>query len=328
MADEGWRRHRADEIFGEEQTPWFARAAQEAPRFVRAEVLPMPRPAAPAAPSPIPPAPMPTVAALPDPPIVLTELPSTPVASSASAQRAIAPKRFLLLALAIVLPLAIVAGWLARSIVAAPPREQVATSVSLAPILSRPLAVAPPPAAVPAPAPKPTPVAVAPAAVAPSVVSKPKRVRRVEAAAKREAAAVTKRSPALTKPKVRANLAERPVAKAVTTKTRMPKTSSPRNGSATDRAPRQAVSARPSFNCRDTQGEVTRLICSDRGLSALDRRLSARFADLDRSVDKATVQRIHRGETTFLNRRQSCATAECLDAAYRDRLRDLGEGGR
>ena len=79
----------------------------------------------------------------------------------------------------------------------------------------------------------------------------------------------------------------------------------------------------PSFECRRPVSEVTRTICGDPQLAALDRRLAARFSLLDRSVDPATIQALHHGETTFLNARQSCADKACLADNYLQRLREL-----
>ena len=79
----------------------------------------------------------------------------------------------------------------------------------------------------------------------------------------------------------------------------------------------------PSFECHRPISEVTRTICSDRQLAALDRRLSVRFSLLDRSVDLTTIQALHHGETTFLNARLSCADKACLLDIYRQRLREL-----
>ncbi|QYE32983.1 MULTISPECIES: lysozyme inhibitor LprI family protein [Sphingosinicellaceae] len=79
----------------------------------------------------------------------------------------------------------------------------------------------------------------------------------------------------------------------------------------------------PSFQCHAGQGEITRSICTDPTLAALDRTLAARFAALDDSVDPATVEALHHGETTFLNARQLCLDKACLADVYRERLRDL-----
>ncbi len=83
--------------------------------------------------------------------------------------------------------------------------------------------------------------------------------------------------------------------------------------------------ARPSFECRRPVSDVTRAICGDRHLAALDRQLAARFSLLDRSVDPATIQALHHGETSFLNARQSCADKACLTDAYRQRLHELND---
>jgi len=79
----------------------------------------------------------------------------------------------------------------------------------------------------------------------------------------------------------------------------------------------------PSYDCRRDRGAITRAICGDPGLAALDRRMSARFAALDASRDAATVQRIHHGQTAFLNARQRCDGRACLVRAYTRRLHQL-----
>ncbi|QYE34687.1 hypothetical protein KZX46_18320 [Polymorphobacter sp. PAMC 29334] len=90
----------------------------------------------------------------------------------------------------------------------------------------------------------------------------------------------------------------------------------------------QSAAQAPGFNCRRARNDITAAICSDAGLAALDRQLTSRFAALDRSADPATVQRIHHGETTFLNARQTCPDRDCIADAYRLRLRELDEVGR
>jgi hypothetical protein len=88
----------------------------------------------------------------------------------------------------------------------------------------------------------------------------------------------------------------------------------------------RSTAARASgLNCRRARNDVTAAICSDASLAALDRQLTSRFATLDRGADPATVQRIHHGETTFLNARQSCRDRECIAESYRQRLRELDE---
>lgn len=90
-------------------------------------------------------------------------------------------------------------------------------------------------------------------------------------------------------------------------------------------APSAVVQAkgRPSFRCRPEQGAITASICNDHTLALLDGQLAARFAALDASVDPATVEALHHGETTFLNARQLCSDKACLAEVYRQRLGEL-----
>jgi uncharacterized protein YecT (DUF1311 family) len=87
--------------------------------------------------------------------------------------------------------------------------------------------------------------------------------------------------------------------------------------------PIRAVPARPSFNCRyaRTRGEIA--VCSDAGLSSLDRQMATQFygaMSVARPGQRAMLQRT-RGR--FLRYRDSCPSQSCMTDAYRRRMREI-----
>ena len=295
MADDNaWRQKLAEERFGAELTPGFARgtpklksdngtasSVPKLPLFAMPADLPLPQSAA--------------------------KLP-LPVAASSSQQtlkaapaagRSGVPLR--VLSGAVVVAAAVAVGWLARG-----PRHQMITFVPVRVTAARPATLLPPvSAAVPfstPPAPERS-VAVAPQAEVPRASQRKVVDRRSDD-----------------------SQVSSPDGNHHRTKRSLTVRSTKRRDAAASAATSELTALRtagPSFECRRPVSEVTRTICGDRQLAALDRRLAARFSLLDRSVDPATIQALHHGETAFLNARQSCADKACLADNYRQRLREL-----
>ncbi len=337
MGSEDWRLRRADELFGPGRLTAGDVPRPPAPERVREGVLPIIPPAAPVAPA---------AAAIERPPIAPDPPPLAPVGPSlyrakpieapppraarvAPASAAPAPVRsragsrsWTVLGVIVVLLVGGLIGWIARG----PARSAVASHpAAVASVAARRASVAR--VAVPA-APRAMPASAAPPAArvavpdapraAPAVAAPPVATVRVPAAAARPAHVATPRSAkrlsgSTAAPTIVA--AAKPVRAAVSVAATRPMP-----------VPRRArLASAPSYDCRRNHGAITSAICDDPALSALDRQLSARFAVLDAREDPATVQRLHRGETAFLNARQSCPDRACLIDAYRTRLRELDE---
>ena len=222
------------------------------------------------------------------------DFPGTPVAARSGGVSTRAALRGLAALVALFFAAAI--GWLVRGD-PAPPSAAVDSIGATVPTGSVPIPIVPRPTRA-APV---TPAAVAPTTpeVAPAVVPlvEPKVAPRSERVASR---------PPRVPPAITAKKTETPVVAAKQRITR---------------------ADRPSFDCRRNRGAVAQLICTDPVLATLDRRLAARFTNLDASADKATVLRIHEGETRFLNARQTCTTTACVERSYRHRLDELDSGG-
>lgn len=82
---------------------------------------------------------------------------------------------------------------------------------------------------------------------------------------------------------------------------------------------------KPSFNCKRAHANVTRMICGDAELSALDRRLDQAYRTTVAGADAPTIQRVQDGQSDFLNRRGECASSACIADVYRDRIDALAE---
>ncbi len=82
---------------------------------------------------------------------------------------------------------------------------------------------------------------------------------------------------------------------------------------------------RTSFNCRRAHAVVTRLICGDPELAALDRELSRRYARVV-AAQPRSLRELQDGEVDFLNRRGRCTTGACVADVYQQRLEELRGG--
>ena len=89
--------------------------------------------------------------------------------------------------------------------------------------------------------------------------------------------------------------------------------------------PQRVSAARPSFDCANarTRGELA--VCSDSGLAALDRQMSARYMDAIRSADPETRAELQRSRNRFLGYRDRCPSNDCIAQTYRGRMREIDD---
>lgn len=81
--------------------------------------------------------------------------------------------------------------------------------------------------------------------------------------------------------------------------------------------------ANPSFSCANarTPGEVA--VCSDPGLAALDRRMSAQYASAVSQADPEQRALLQRTRDEFLGYRDQCTSHACIADTYRGRIREI-----
>lgn len=87
--------------------------------------------------------------------------------------------------------------------------------------------------------------------------------------------------------------------------------------------------SRPSFNCGRVTSRVLRLVCSDPGLAARDRRMSSAFYAALANSDDQTRAELRASRDRFLSFRGRCSTSACIAQAYDDRvaeIRDIAHG--
>jgi uncharacterized protein YecT (DUF1311 family) len=92
---------------------------------------------------------------------------------------------------------------------------------------------------------------------------------------------------------------------------------------ATDEPPAPLVDIRPAFDCALASDRVEQLLCSNSQLADRDRRLSARYFSLRKSLPRVTRAKLLTAQRQFLRQRDACPTAECMIALYDERLRRL-----
>lgn len=379
MADDDWRRKRAEELGLIDTGPWLGANARR-PQPPGSPPLPErrdPSPVAPVVPvaaepaatpgattpaTPPPPQMSPPPPPLPPPPptakspLVAAPAPRRPEtapkhAAAATAPRRIAPWQIGAGVVAALLAFAI--GWLLRDVTApsafdvamvgsavTPPSTTRAERATAPPErlpapelpAPEPLASAPPPATAAVPEPRPIPVPTRPArdpalaglgatraATDPRPVAveppAPAPARPVPAASQ-QAAVVRERAPV-----VRGQAAVVRGRAAVV-----------RGRSAAGRprpwTPPRAVAApgrdfKPSFNCRRATATITRMICEDAELAALDREMSSLFIASRRNADIDTERSLDAEQADFLNARSGCISAACVERSYRNRIREL-----
>ena len=92
-------------------------------------------------------------------------------------------------------------------------------------------------------------------------------------------------------------------------------------------APLPAHAAAPAFDCGKAGGTVERLVCSDKALAALDRKMASVFAKAMKNLplpDKKTQRAMQRG---WIKGRNECWKAEtaraCVESEYATRITEL-----
>jgi hypothetical protein len=88
-------------------------------------------------------------------------------------------------------------------------------------------------------------------------------------------------------------------------------------------SPARPAAARPSFDCADARSRSEIAICSNAGLAALDRNMSAQFG---RAMDTASPEQqalLRRTRDRFLGYRDRCPDNRCIGDAYVGRMREI-----
>lgn len=84
----------------------------------------------------------------------------------------------------------------------------------------------------------------------------------------------------------------------------------------------QKVAFSPSFDCERASIGSERLICSDRGLAALDVEMMSVYERLaDGNPDKKAL--LDEQISWMKNKRDTCSTTECMADAYRSRIEEM-----
>lgn len=95
--------------------------------------------------------------------------------------------------------------------------------------------------------------------------------------------------------------------------------------------PRPApAAARPSFDCRRAGSRSERMVCSDAGLAARDRRMASQFYSALAGADSRARRALRASRDRFLAYRERCGSAACVAQAYDDRMDEIRDiaGGR
>jgi hypothetical protein len=87
-------------------------------------------------------------------------------------------------------------------------------------------------------------------------------------------------------------------------------------------APRSAT-ARPSFDCANARSRGEIAICSDAGLAALDRNMSAQFGRAMAGASPEQQALLRRTRDRFLAYRDRCPNNACIGDAYVGRMREI-----
>ena len=90
-------------------------------------------------------------------------------------------------------------------------------------------------------------------------------------------------------------------------------------------APAPPTSARPSFDCGNARTRGERAVCSDPGLSALDRQMAAQYQRAVASASPDGQALLRRTRDRFLAFRDSCGSDACIADAYRGRMREISD---
>jgi hypothetical protein len=87
--------------------------------------------------------------------------------------------------------------------------------------------------------------------------------------------------------------------------------------------PPTRVTVRPSFNCRYAHTGTEKMICGSPRLAARDREMASLWYALMARSDPGTRAHLRRTRDAFLDRREQCASENCVDSAYASRMAEL-----
>ena len=85
----------------------------------------------------------------------------------------------------------------------------------------------------------------------------------------------------------------------------------------------QPAAARPSFNCANARTSGERAVCSDAGLAALDRNMSAQYSRAAAQADPEQRRLLEQTRNRFLRYRDHCPTRACIGDTYTGRMREI-----
>ncbi len=87
--------------------------------------------------------------------------------------------------------------------------------------------------------------------------------------------------------------------------------------------PQRPTSARPSFDCANARTRSEIAVCSDAGLAALDRNMSAQFGRAMSGASPDQQALLRRTRDRFLRYRDRCPNNACIGDAYVGRMREI-----
>ena len=88
-------------------------------------------------------------------------------------------------------------------------------------------------------------------------------------------------------------------------------------------APAQAVSARPSFNCRYARTRGERMVCGNASLAAKDRQMSSLFYSALANASPEARRALRSTRGGFIAYRDRCGSAACVAEAYDGRMQEI-----
>lgn len=87
-----------------------------------------------------------------------------------------------------------------------------------------------------------------------------------------------------------------------------------------------SISGIPSFDCAKASSKVENIICSDSAIANTDSDM-ATFYKRNLIAAGASTDSVKKGQRDFIAKRNLCADAECISAAYKERTSDLVQLG-
>lgn len=87
--------------------------------------------------------------------------------------------------------------------------------------------------------------------------------------------------------------------------------------------PQAPATTRPSFDCSDAQSRGELAVCSDAGLAALDRSMTAQYRRALALASPDMQDLLRRTGERFIAYRDRCSTKACIGDAYNGRMREI-----